>query len=424
MAVFKYAEAEAFGKKAINAKRHDCPNSTYGDLAKLYLLRGDFQQTHSALKKLREIGAPPKYRDQFEKGNRSARARLFFALGMLNGAEELTRPAFKAPDRGGMTSSSEERIRFGGAIDHAMVLQARLEDEREKRSIRPLGEWFDRTLAIQALEFEHWEVGRVALHLVAHDEELETNIRPYMAALLPWYTGTLIELFGTGVVSKAVARARELDRDAPKTEAFYDAFDGEIAWRRGDYEEAIALAKSALTNLPKEEKLLRWRTRTWLGDAYAARGQAGFASAEWGIVLEHYPSALRHLGVKLAVTIEPDDDPKSLEIATRLRDSHRLRFDIPAFLKLNVTAGERHEICLMTTGNHRYNCVLEPEAQELQDEEKQDPVLALLDRFHRKMFQPKIELSQADINSLDGSPVRVNADSVMEGLLGKKEKKE
>ena len=42
----------------------------------------------------------------------------------------------------------------------------------------------------------------------------------------------------------------------------------------------------------------------------------------------------------------------------------------------------------------------------------------LLDRFHRKVFAPKIDLTQREINSLDGSAVRGDADQVLRDVLG------
>ena len=47
-----------------------------------------------------------------------------------------------------------------------------------------------------------------------------------------------------------------------------------------------------------------------------------------------------------------------------------------------------------------------------------DPVLAAIDGFHSAAFSPRVSLTQADLNSLDGSTVRVDADEVLKGVLG------
>jgi hypothetical protein len=42
-----------------------------------------------------------------------------------------------------------------------------------------------------------------------------------------------------------------------------------------------------------------------------------------------------------------------------------------------------------------------------------------LEAFHVAAFSPKVSLTQSDLKSLDGSPVRVGADQAMKKLLGK-----
>jgi hypothetical protein len=46
-------------------------------------------------------------------------------------------------------------------------------------------------------------------------------------------------------------------------------------------------------------------------------------------------------------------------------------------------------------------------------------MIAVIDAFHEQVFAPKIDLTQQDINSLDGSAVRGRADDVLEQVLGR-----
>jgi hypothetical protein len=41
-----------------------------------------------------------------------------------------------------------------------------------------------------------------------------------------------------------------------------------------------------------------------------------------------------------------------------------------------------------------------------------------LEKFHAAAFSPKVSLKQSDLNSLDGTTVRVGADEVLKGVLG------
>ena len=49
----------------------------------------------------------------------------------------------------------------------------------------------------------------------------------------------------------------------------------------------------------------------------------------------------------------------------------------------------------------------------------EERVAEALDAFHREVFSPRVDLTQWDINSLDGSAVRGDADDVLRGVLGR-----
>ena len=75
-------------------------------------------------------------------------------------------------------------------------------------------------------------------------------------------------------------------------------------------------------------------------------------------------------------------------------------------------------ICL--NGKKLYGCgVLR--GQEFKEAE--DPIATVIDNFHNTVFSPRIELTQSDINSLDGRSIRQDAQSAINSLLGKKKKR-
>ena len=45
------------------------------------------------------------------------------------------------------------------------------------------------------------------------------------------------------------------------------------------------------------------------------------------------------------------------------------------------------------------------------------PTPLIADNFYHVAFAPKVDLSQADLHSLDGSPVQVTADQALEKLM-------
>ena len=75
--------------------------------------------------------------------------------------------------------------------------------------------------------------------------------------------------------------------------------------------------------------------------------------------------------------------------------------------------GDSVEICLSDESGQQFACAA---GEKKADEEA--TLMAALDAFHSAAFSPKVALTQSDLSSLDGSPIRVSADEVLKGVLG------
>lgn len=410
--VFKYEESERLGKLALKAKQNNCPNSPYSDLAMLYLLRGEFEKTISALKSLRKEGTDASHRIQFEMENRSHLATLLYTLGQFKQVVDFTRNAFRTPDRQGMTSWSPDKVRLANALRYRLALEARIEELREESSVRPFWEGVIRLADIQKMRLIGWETSRAALQILNKGDSLITNLRPYLGTVYPWFTPILIDVVGAGVMLKAIPEARRLDAKYPQTMGFYDAFEGEIAWRQGDLTRAITLGRAALSVLPQGDALLRWRTMAWLADALTRQGKLASAQGLWNEVLDKYPTLLRQLAIRLPVSVATDGSELAVSAGQKLMNSARLKVVERGFKVDVYVKQDKLQVCLLGPGGYKYGCAVQSDGLF-----SGDPVLATLDKFHREVFAPKVALTQKDINSLDGSPVRVKADRVLQGLL-------
>ena len=51
---------------------------------------------------------------------------------------------------------------------------------------------------------------------------------------------------------------------------------------------------------------------------------------------------------------------------------------------------------------------------EIELKDADDPIASVIDSFHNTVFSPRIELTQSDINSLDGRSVRQDAKSAID----------
>ena len=415
-ALFRFAEAEELARKAMRAERADCPNSSYEHLANLYLVQGDFQKTLSAFKKLIRAPIDRRYRPQFAMSNRAILVELLYALGRGKDALPFAEQVFHAPDRTGMTSVSKDDIRFAHAVSYWQALELRAAELGEELSVRTLFEAPARARALRGLRLQQWELERILLKLTLQDAMLVTNLRPYLRGVKPWYAGNLAAILGTGLTQVALAEARRLDAPAVGEVAagYYDALAGELAWRAGEREEALRLGAKALSEMPPETRLLRWRTAAWYGDALLAAGRTGEGLAQLREVLHKYPSALRHLALRIPVALSHDGSPLAARVAERLMDSRRLAPGAAEGFKVDVARRDAAlEVCLLAPDGFRFGC-----AVTKLDRAGEEDVVAACDAFHAELFSPKVELTSADINSLDGSTVRVNAAEVLDGILG------
>ena len=74
--------------------------------------------------------------------------------------------------------------------------------------------------------------------------------------------------------------------------------------------------------------------------------------------------------------------------------------------------GKSVEVCLTDSNGFQFTC-----KAGAPREKSEDPIADALDAFHVEAFSPKVTLTQSDLSSLDGSPVRVGADEVVKKVM-------
>ena len=254
---------------------------------------------------------------------------------------------------------------------------------------------------------------------VRHARGPDQGGQAYYTDSMPWYAGNLGDILGHGVIAKAMAEAQALEKDFPKKiDLIFKAHRGETAWRKGDLGLAISTGETLLKGLPRETRLLRMRVRAWLADSYRQQGRLDEASTHYHQVLDFYPTVLRHLKIPVPVTFLANSG-RTEEIRSRLEGSPRLvETSRQASLSVLKTM-ERHRASAWKARNFT-----DVPAQRLpMKEADDDPLAASIDRFHDQVFAPRIELTQSDINSLDGRAVRGDAKGAIDALLGKKKRR-
>lgn len=417
-AVFRFGEAERLALKSIQAPIKDCPSSAHPHLANLYLLRADFQRAIAAVKDARKQGVPRRLRQQFEMGINAWLMRLLYTLGRFDKSYELSKQVLRRPDRVGLISYSKELLETIYTVDHYAALIARGERLREQASARTrfagLGPWAQ----AQKLELSAWVVRRKAARLLSKERTLRSLLRPYLKPLPSWQLPVLAEMAGAGVTRRALALARAKEKMKRETEPYFLAIETTLARADGDRKKTLALARRALAGLPKDEVLLRAHVQTLAAEAAFALGDARAAQHYFDRVLHRWPTALRLHAVRLPVRIQATKTPLAQAVARRLRRSRRLVEKAGLAFTVRVEArAEEARVCLTGPSGRRYTCSVS-DLKKLEGKSLEARVTQTVDDFHDKAFAPLIDLTQHDINSLDGSAVRGRADQVLKEVLG------
>ena len=417
---YRFQETINHDQSALKARENDCPTSPHAQLAAMYLVFGQFQQSLSSLKALR---AAPRAADMKVQNEMTIRARfveLLYALGAFKEAAERIKAIINEPDRAGMVSTAAETIELTNHLLAWSVYQARQEQHRERASARPLLDSIkERRAQLDLIRLKR-TTARQAIRLASIPGNLLRVTRPYMSDLMPWYGVDMAQVLGTGVVSQIVAQAKQTETEfQPVAHAYLDAFLTENEWRTGDRLTAIEQGLSLLKRLPKDTRLLRLRIRAWLADALYQTRQIDAAVEHWHRVLETYPTPLRQLRIALPVQLELEGSGAP-EIARRLENSPRLNIVSDAPFTVRIQSSESSsEICII--GRKRYGCGRITHA-ELDDDV--DRIAAAIDAFHDDAFAPKIEMTQMDISSLDGRSIRSDARQAIDALIGRPKSKQ
>ena len=296
------------------------------------------------------------------------------------------------------------------ALRHALALDGQVHRLEEKASYGPrLSGLAEVSAELSTTLATRWEVRRALVQLLAEDDRLMLVMRPNLSDVgdwASWRVGDLLNVIGSGVMRTGLSQARELDEKSPEAAPFFDALEAEVSLRAGDEADAVRLATSAIAALSREEALVRWRAHAVRAEALRQAGADADARADWDVVMRQWPTVLRVLDLGLPVSLSHDGSSLADETASRLGRSRRFRLTDGAPFKLRVDAqGKGVVICLTDVAGSRLTCSTGETAQ------------AALDTFHGDAFSPKVSLTDTDLRSLDGSPVRVSADEALKKVL-------
>jgi hypothetical protein len=260
--------------------------------------------------------------------------------------------------------------------------------------------------------------------LLADDRILISTLRPYLPGGVEVSQWTLLELpglLGPGVSEAAVREARSRET-LPEAEGYFLAYEAAIGWLRGQEGRALSRVDAALERLPAPEVLMQAHVAAIGARVATAQGDLARGTALLSRAMQIDPGVVRRTGCALPTRFaRPQGSVAELTI-DYLRDSPRFESAEQGGFAISARAqGNSGSACLNGPQGEVIACVeLERDAGE------DDAGLArrLAAELHARAFAPRIDLTQSDIRSLDGSPTaaggraRDRMNSILDGLVG------
>lgn len=419
------------------------PANPWRLLTKLYLDQGRMDDAVGALREMQRwrTRQPPHLRDQDRAETDVVFATLLLVAGETEISYRAVSRAIDRPDRRALTSGNAEQA-IGA---HALLRRAiqRVRAERRAEEISTLG-FFDRLggpWEVAWMRWESWGDEERVVSVLADESILEGTLMFYVQGGLDpmpvWLLGDLIDVLGPGVVESTLARVE--GEDVFEGLAPYrQALRAEIALHRGDETRALDLAKTALQELPSTEALLQARVAAVGAEAARRQRRAQDSVGLFEKAMQIDGGVIRRLGLSIPARVEVQASGAiARDVGKMLDRSPRLRRTSGAFLVRVEGGGESLRVCLYNRQNALLSCTntLTPyrpepsppaeangdDSNEVEEEREPETAEEFAQRvavaFHERAFAMPVQLSTADISSLDGR-VTASEEASRERLRG------
>jgi tetratricopeptide (TPR) repeat protein len=415
----KLDEAERFYLEATLREPEGTVNP-WGRLVQLYTRQGRLAEALTSWRRLvayRDRRPNAHLRQQDEADAAATGASLLLVAGRSERAASVAQRLVERPDRKGTSSAAAEQAEAGLAVlDH--VAQRTWANRLAERA--SYGTWGDAAHLRPAswlARYRSWASGRRALKILADEERLATTLRPEAPGSIEgpvWLDPDVVALVGSGVALEAVRRSRaEETLPARSAEPVFALLEAEAHAVAGRWAAAGRRAEAALEGLPSADRMLRARAHLRAGQAARSAGRHDDARAHFGRVLERDPGLFRRLGDAIPVRVlHPRGDGPWAEVAEMVADSPRFR---AASWGFELRVDDRGATLTGPAGNQlRQLSWPAPEAEQTADAH----LRRCVDVLHDRLLAPPIDLTQADVRSLDGTiGGGLDADAMLDGIL-------
>ncbi len=384
----------------------------------------------SALKKTHQwrFAIQPFLAQQTWAQDQHVSAELLLHLGETDKALEVAEMIVKRPDRQGGDSIQSDQKEAGTLMLYRALLLAEAARLQESLTWKSGWQWWTAQVYRRKLLNDARIASIKVRSLASNHDRLSSSLRPYYAPgtfiMTDWHRPDLVTVYGAGVAAEALDEIYSNPPDGFELEKpSLEVIRAELAWARGDEDEAIEILKETIPKIGETRAVLRARAEARLTGLLFEEDRFEEAMEYGTRVLDTAPAMFRHLDISLPVRIETDDDPVSAQIARAIGKSPRFHISEGGYPIKIRKSGNKLVATLLSPQQSLLAEVSVPavkakpqvkkkdaeandgESTEIEEEEEEvlDPPDELVALFHKKAFAPRLDLSQSEINSLDGS---------------------
>jgi tetratricopeptide (TPR) repeat protein len=402
--LLKFDEAERLLIEATGGFYYGTYSNPYAQLAMIYLREQRMPEAVGAVRKMLQWSRSnrPALEQQSWAERNGLAAAVLLECGYTDEALRMLRLARHRPDRHGGTSVHQDQSEAGFLLLFRHAIKVHREKLAEEASFSPPGRRPRLWLQSIAEGLEMWSAGRRAVALIMHNDRLAWSIRttaPDFIVILELCRIDLNEVLGPGVAGGEAARfLRRSDSVSLREKPYLELLTGYGELLSGNWDRARRLLENAAKSMPAAEVYGHAQADALLGRNLEEAGLLSQAMIHYGQAMEKAPGVLRALSLSLPCNITASADAGSQKAAELLASSPRFR-----------KAGNGFDLRLRSSGSMLRASLLEPDGTVLseaavpQSNDSAESARRLCREFHRKVFSPKVDLSQTDIASLNGS---------------------
>ncbi|MBO4350778.1 MAG: hypothetical protein J6A01_07540 [Proteobacteria bacterium] len=421
--------------KSASTKNTDCVHSPLAALASIYLFDAQWQKAISALLKARKRHVEKRMFIQTEMTERTTMAAILYAMGFSERAQALMQTVINAPARLGYDSLLKEQVDMANNVTFYAISQDALRRRHEfldaYKELEPF--WFlksdvrskvwDLQKEIDNLNRRLWSSAQKAFKQALNPESLKSFLVPFYALEDPSYNSAVIDVLGRRtaelfmIYQEGILKPKELDA----MKVVFEFMRAYIAWRDGNLDKALEYVELVEKHIKPRMTLLLNQNRLIHADILEKQGKMQEYFLKVSDVYQVFPAALRQYDLKLPVLFD-----SSMQTTEDLQDAQKVltkstRFnvtpDAPFIISGSVNDQNLVQLCLSSKLGQRYACSSTDLKDYGGDPDHLPHLAEIIDNFHHAAFTPKVDLSQADLHSLDGSPVKTTADDALKDLL-------